>query len=156
MIKEWATVISWHNGMAELRCEQRSGCSGCQSRKACGAGILSELGLATEQVLTVPCERPLLAGQRVELGISEASLLRSAVLVYLVPLIGLLGGALLLQMVFGHDLAAMSGALLGGALAFILVRGWAGRMGKKRHYRPVILQVALPGELLKAEMVVER
>lgn len=43
MIKEWATVVSWHNGMAVLHCEQRSGCSGCQSRKTCGTGLLSEL-----------------------------------------------------------------------------------------------------------------
>ncbi|MCW2483787.1 SoxR reducing system RseC family protein, partial [Candidatus Symbiopectobacterium sp. NZEC135] len=97
MIKEWATVVSWHNGVAVLHCEQRSGCSGCQSRKTCGTGLLSELGLSAEQALHVPCEQPLLPGQRVELGISESSLLRSAMLVYLVPLLGLFTGAGLLQ-----------------------------------------------------------
>ncbi|MCW2488921.1 SoxR reducing system RseC family protein, partial [Candidatus Symbiopectobacterium sp. NZEC127] len=105
MIKEWATVVSWHNGMAELHCEQ-SGCSGCQSRKTCGTGLLSELGRSAEQALYVPCEQPLLPGQRVELGISESSLLRSAMLVYLVPLLGLFTGAGLLQSLFANDLAA--------------------------------------------------
>ncbi|MCW2481249.1 SoxR-reducing system protein RseC [Candidatus Symbiopectobacterium sp. NZEC135] len=151
MIKEWATVVSWHNGMAELHCEQRSGCSGCQSRKTCGTGLLSELGRSAEQALYVPCEQPLLPGQRVELGISESSLLRSAMLVYLVPLLGLFTGAGLLQSLFANDLAAVLGALLGAALAFILVRGWSLKLGEKRHYRPVILQIALPGQPLHIE-----
>ncbi|MGG2143760.1 SoxR-reducing system protein RseC [Symbiopectobacterium sp. RP] len=151
MIKEWATVVSWHNGMAVLHCEQRSGCSGCQSRKTCGTGLLSELGQSAEQALHVPCEQPLLPGQRVELGISESSLLRSAMLVYLVPLLGLFIGAGLLQSLFANDLAAVLGSLLGAALAFILVRGWSLKLGEKRHYRPVILQIVLPGQPLKIE-----
>lgn len=89
----------------------------------------------------------MLPGQRVELGISESSLLRSAMLVYLVPLLGLFIGAGLLQSLFANDLAAV----LGAALAFILVRGWSLKLGEKHHYRPVILQIALPGQPLKIE-----
>ncbi|MGK2888896.1 MAG: SoxR-reducing system protein RseC [Candidatus Malihini olakiniferum] len=149
MMKGWATVVSWHDGIAVLHCEQRSGCSGCQSRKTCGTGLLSELGLSAEQALQVPCEQTLIPGQRVELGISESSLLRSAMLVYLVPLLGLFMGAVLLRSLFGNDLAAALGAVLGTALVFILVRGWSLKLGEKRHYRPVILQIALPEQPLQ-------
>lgn len=151
MIKEWATVVSWQDGMAVLRCEQSAGCSSCQSRKTCGTGLLSQLGMAAEQLLHVPCEQPLEPGQRVELGISESSLLRSAVLLYLVPLLGVFIGAGSLQMLFGNDGAAVLGALLGAALAFILVRGWSAKLSTKQQYRPVILQIALPGALLQQE-----
>ncbi|MGL9760590.1 MAG: SoxR-reducing system protein RseC [Symbiopectobacterium sp.] len=151
MIREWATVVSWHNGTAVLHCEQRSWCSTCQSCKTCGTGLLNEVGRSAEQDLHVLCEQPLLPGQRVELGISESSLLRSAMLVYLVPLLGLFAGVGLLQSLFANEQAAIPGALLGVALAFILVRGWSLKLGEKRHYRPAILQIALPGKPLKIE-----
>ncbi|MFB6434558.1 MAG: SoxR-reducing system protein RseC [Candidatus Malihini olakiniferum] len=145
MIKEWATVVVWHDGIAVLHCEQGYGCIGCQSRKTCGTGLLSELEGFAEQVLQVPCEQPLIPGQRVELGVSESSLLRFSVLVYLVPLLGLFMGSGLLQSLFRTDLAAVLGAVLGAALAFILVRGFSLKLGKKCHYRPVILQISPPG-----------
>lgn len=151
MIKEWATVVSWQDGIAVLRCEQSSGCSSCQSRKTCGTGLLSQLGKTAEQQLHIPCEQPLSPGQRVELGLSEGSLLRSAMLIYLVPLLGLFLGAGSLQLLLGSEGAAVLGALLGAALAFILVRAWSAKLSMKQQYHPVILQIALPGMLLQHE-----
>ncbi|WP_409311149.1 SoxR-reducing system protein RseC [Pectobacterium sp. B1J-3] len=148
MIKEWATVVSWHNGMAVLRCEQRSGCSGCQSRSSCGTGLLNQLGAPAEHLLTVPCEQPLEVGQRIELGITEASLLRSAVMVYLLPLLGVFTGSALFQALLGTELSAIIGAFAGGGLFFFLVKYWSVRLGRSHRYEPVILQIALPGEVL--------
>ncbi|MGL9733298.1 MAG: SoxR reducing system RseC family protein [Symbiopectobacterium sp.] len=48
------------------------------------------VGPPAEQALRVPCEQPLLPSQHVEFSISESSLLRSAMLIYLVPLLGCL------------------------------------------------------------------
>ncbi|MGK2946417.1 MAG: SoxR-reducing system protein RseC [Candidatus Malihini olakiniferum] len=148
MIKKWATVVSWRNGMAVLHCEQHAECGGCQSRKTCSTGFLSELGLSAKEALQVPCEQTLIPGQRIELGISESSLLRSAMLVYLAPLLGLFMGAVLLRSLFGNNLAVVLGAVLGAALAFILVRSWSLKLGEKRHYHPVILQITLPRQPL--------
>ncbi|UVO07324.1 SoxR-reducing system protein RseC [Pectobacterium polonicum] len=149
MIKEWATVVSWQDGIVELRCEPSAGCGSCTSRSSCGTGLLSQLGLSAENTLHVPYERPLEVGQKVELGISEGRLLLSAALVYFVPLVGLLFGAAIFQTLFSTDLAAVIGALLGGGLAFIGVKRWAKRLGKNKRYEPVILQIALPGTLLQ-------
>ncbi|KFF61127.1 SoxR reducing system protein RseC [Pectobacterium brasiliense] len=149
MIKEWATVVAWQDGIAELRCEPSAGCGSCKSRSSCGTGLLSQLGLSTENTLYVPYDRPLEVGQKVELGISEGRLLFSAALVYFVPLVGLLIGAAICQTLFGTDLAAVIGALLGGGLAFIGVKRWAKQLGKNKRYEPVILQIALPGTLLQ-------
>ncbi|MBJ7223282.1 MULTISPECIES: SoxR-reducing system protein RseC [unclassified Brenneria] len=155
MIKEWATVISWQDGIALLRCEQRSGCSGCQSRSTCGTGLLNQLGAPAEHLLQVPCEQPLQTGQRVELGIAEKHLLQSAVMVYFVPLVGLLAGAALFQALFISEFSAILGALTGGGLAFLSVKRWAGNPDKNSRYQPVILQIALPGELLHIHSVAE-
>ncbi|MEH0834378.1 SoxR-reducing system protein RseC [Pectobacterium cacticida] len=149
MIKEWATVVSWQDGVAELRCEPSAGCGTCKSRSSCGTGLLSQLGLSAENTLYVSYDRPLDAGQKVELGISEGRLLFSAVLVYIVPLIGMLLGAVMCQMFFATDLAAVVGALLGGGAAFIGVQRWAKQLSKHKRYEPVILQIALPGTFLQ-------
>ncbi|MEH2922592.1 SoxR-reducing system protein RseC [Samsonia erythrinae] len=149
MIREWATVVSWQDGVAALRCEPSAGCGSCQSRSTCGTGLLSQLGLSAENVLYVSCDRPLEPGQKVELGISEGRLLFSAVLVYFVPIVGLLCGAAIFQMLLSTDLGAVIGALLGGGLAFIGVRRWAKQLGRNKRYEPVILQIALPGTFLQ-------
>ncbi|HBH6925742.1 TPA: SoxR reducing system RseC family protein, partial [Serratia marcescens] len=37
MMKEWATVVSWQQGVALLRCEPKAGCGSCTARSGCGA-----------------------------------------------------------------------------------------------------------------------
>ncbi|XBS68821.1 SoxR-reducing system protein RseC [Acerihabitans sp. KWT182] len=144
MIKEWATVISWQQGMAQLRCEQSSGCGGCHSRHSCGTSILNKMGADASHQLHVESRHPLVPGQRVEVGITESSLIRSALLVYMLPLVGLIGCASVLQGLFHTDIAAALGGLFGGGGGMLLARYLAQRIGNQREYQPVILQIALP------------
>lgn len=143
MIKEWATVVSWREGVAEVLCEPRGGCGGCRSGSACGVGALSRSKNTAGRMLQVASRQPLLPGQRVELGITERSLLYSAALIYLVPLLGLFVGAAVLQALFASEAAAIAGAFLGGCVAFLSVRRSALKMGQDGRYQPVILQVVL-------------
>ncbi|MFI8416650.1 SoxR-reducing system protein RseC [Serratia sp. NPDC078593] len=144
MMKEWATVISWQQGVALLRCEPKAGCSSCSARTGCGARALNELVPETEHQLQVHIQQPLEPGQRVEVGIAEGSLLRSAMLVYLTPLLGMILGGSLLQLWQGTDAAAALGALIGGVGAFLLARKLAQRIDEQDAYQPVVLQIGLP------------
>lgn len=81
MIKEWATVVSWQNGIALVSCDVKASCNSCASRAGCGSRVLNKLGPQTSHTISVPSEQPLVAGQKVELGITEGSLLSSAMLV---------------------------------------------------------------------------
>ena len=67
MIKEWATVVSWHNGVAQVHCDVKASCSSCASRAGCGSRVLNKLGPQTSHTISVPCEQPLAAGQKGEL-----------------------------------------------------------------------------------------
>lgn len=124
MMKEWATVISWQNGIALLRCEPHSGCGNCHSRRGCGSHLLNELGPETDHQLQVEISQPLEPGQKVEVGISEGSLLRSASLVYLTPLVGLIAGGALFQSLFLTDAFTALGAILGAGLGFYWHENW--------------------------------
>ncbi|WP_257204814.1 SoxR reducing system RseC family protein, partial [Enterococcus faecium] len=105
---------------------------------------MNELVPETEHRRQVHIDQPLEPGQRVEVGIAEGSLLRSAMLVYLTPLLGMMLGGTLLQYCFGSDASAAIGAVLGGGAAFMLARRLARRLGEQADYQPVVLQIGLP------------
>ena len=104
MIKEWATVVSWQDGVALVSCDVKASCSSCASRAGCGSRVLNKLGPQTSHTIAVSSDQPLVAGQKVELGIAEGSLLTSAILVYLSPLAGLfvMGGVFQMQIGRAH------------------------------------------------------
>ncbi|SQI41938.1 Sigma-E factor regulatory protein rseC [Leminorella richardii] len=145
MLHEWATVVDWRQGVATLRCEQRSGCSGCRSSSSCGTRVLSKLGPSGIHELKIEHDDPLIPGQRVALAIPESSLLVSALLVYTVPLLGILLFSSLFYLWLDTDLAAIGGAALGGLAGFITARFYANRLATKPAMRPAIVRVALPG-----------
>ncbi|HEY1847043.1 MAG TPA: SoxR-reducing system protein RseC [Buttiauxella sp.] len=151
MIKEWATVVSWEKGEALLRCDVKASCNSCASRAGCGSRLLNKLGPQNHHLLSVASEQPLAVGQKVELGIAEGSLLGSALLVYMSPLVGLFLVASLFQGLFGSDLAAFSGAVLGGVGGFLLARGFSAKLSHRAEWQPVILSVALPPDALRVE-----
>ncbi|EOH6333014.1 MULTISPECIES: SoxR-reducing system protein RseC [Citrobacter] len=151
MIKEWATVVSWQNGQTLVSCDVKASCSSCASRAGCGSRVLNKLGPQTTHTIVVPSAEPLAPGQKVELGIAEGSLLGSAMLVYLSPLVGLFIFAALFQVLFGSDIAALSGAVLGGVGGFLIARGYSRKLAEREAWQPVILNVALPPGLVRVE-----
>ncbi|HED1420019.1 TPA: SoxR-reducing system protein RseC [Kluyvera georgiana] len=149
MIKEWATVIAWDNGMAQVSCDVKASCNSCASRAGCGSRVLNKLGPQTTHTITVPSAEPLVAGQKVELGITESSLLGSAMLVYMSPLLGLFVVAALFQVLFGTDIAALCGAVLGGVGGFLIAKGFSPRLAARQTWQPVIISVGLPPDLIR-------
>lgn len=143
MIKEWATVVSWQNGQALVSCDVKASCSSCASRAGCGSRVLNKLGPQTTHTIVVPCDEPLVPGQKVELGIAEGSLLSSALLVYMSPLVGLFLIASLFQLLFASDVAALCGAILGGIGGFLIARGYSRKFAARAEWQPIILSVAL-------------
>lgn len=151
MMREWATVVAWQDGIATLHTEAKTSCNSCQARKGCGSHMLNKLGPKNAHVMQIASSKPLTSGQRVELGIKESSLLGSALLVYMTPLFGLFLFAGLFQALFGSDLAAACGALLGGVGGFIVAKGISMKFGDREAFQPVILNIALPPDTLRVE-----
>lgn len=143
MMREWATVIAWHDGVATLRCNRQSSCSACQAKATCGVAIMNKVKPNNVLEFKLPVDRHLSVGQQVELGISEANLLYSALLIYMVPLLGLFIGAGLCHWLLNNDLAVITGAITGGVAGFFVARRSAVKLEKKRFYQPVILQISL-------------
>ena len=151
MMREWATVVAWQNGVATLHSEIKTSCNSCSARKGCGSAMLNKIGPKNAHVMQIASKEPLQPGQRIELGIKESSLLGSALLVYMTPLLGLFIFAGVFQALFQSDLAAAAGALLGGVGGFIVAKGISARFGDREAFQPVILSVSLPADELRVE-----
>ncbi|CAQ83394.1 MULTISPECIES: SoxR-reducing system protein RseC [Photorhabdus] len=151
MIKEWATVIHWQQGRALLRYGSSSGCGSCQARTACGSYLLNKLGPDGVHQIELDILQPLQPGQKVEVGIPEGSLLRSALLVYLTPLIGLFLGGALVQLWMTNQLWVFCGGILGGISGFFFARKVATYWDNQQEYQPVVLQIGLPPDAVRVQ-----
>lgn len=152
MVKEWATVIRWQKGRALLRYGSSSGCGSCGARATCGSYALSKIGPNTEHELEIEIEQPLVAGQKIEVGIPEGSLLRSAMLVYLTPLLGLFIFAAFAQFFdFEQVWVALLG-VLGGFSGFFVARKIASYLRFETAFQPVVLQIGLPPTELSVQV----
>ncbi|WGO84382.1 SoxR-reducing system protein RseC [Arsenophonus apicola] len=152
MVKEWATVVRWHNGRVVLRYGSNSGCGSCAARSTCGSYILNKIGPKTEYQLELEISQPLVVGQKVEIGIPEGSLLRSAMLVYLTPLLGLFIAGGVVQFFFLNQLIIFFGAVVGASVGFFLAKKIAYYWEKETLYHPTILQIGLPPNELKEQV----
>lgn len=121
MIEEQARVLDWRNGRALLWVDRSSACGSCKARAACGQGLARSLtGKAAGHELEVACSTPLRPGDQVVLAVDENLLVRGALLVYLLPLLALLLGALL-----GQWLQASEGvSIVLGFAGFAAAFGW--------------------------------
>ncbi len=85
----------------DLSCEQQTSCSSCSSQKSCGTGVVTKAIGNKSLSWHLSSDKSVQVGQVVEIGFPESSLIKSAMAVYLLPLFGLIIGALI-----GHFLLA--------------------------------------------------
>ncbi|MGB1110707.1 MAG: SoxR reducing system RseC family protein [Gammaproteobacteria bacterium] len=131
-----ARVVAVDDQSAWLEAPRTTACGGCEADGACGVSALS-------QILKVPNARlrvdrhaageaqPLRVGEAVSLRIAESTLRNAAVWAYLLPLMFLIAGASLGQLIFQTDLAAFIGALAGPMAALPLLRRSGSRINQR-------------------------
>jgi len=124
MSQEIVEVIEQGDGGIWVEAVQRSACNSCNARAGCGQHSLSKLGRPMR--LWVSTEQPLQPGQQVVLTLPDGSLALSALALYGLPLLGLIGGAVIGQL-SGSDGWAGVAALAGLAGGFALARKLAAR-----------------------------
>lgn len=137
MLTQTGEVVAWQEGVVRVRIRRFAGCGRCQLRHGCGAGILERALPGRSLELTLPAELPLHPGKQVTIGLREPSMLSAAALVYLVPLLILMIGALALAP-FG-EAASIAGGVLGLAGGVLAVRAWVPRTGRGIDCEPVLL-----------------
>lgn len=142
MLTERAVVIAYEQGKATVKCQSKSACGQCAAKSACGTAALSELtGENPEHIFTVDSIMPLKLGQIVELGLQESSLISTALLLYIVPLMTLLSATLLASQVFKQELWSAIFILFCTALSFIFIRSYSKKWQSKKNFQPILLRI---------------
>jgi sigma-E factor negative regulatory protein RseC len=141
MLAERARVVALEPGVIWVETLSQSGCGSCAENGECGTGLLQRY-LQTSQYLRIEidqnADRSYQIGSELELGLDEGVMVRGSLLLYVMPLIGLLFGAGLGYNLEGEASSVLLG-LLGMALAGVAVRWHANRNRFNPDYHPVIL-----------------
>ena len=130
-LKEPATVVALDGDSIWVQTQRQGTCNTCSASKGCGQGILNRLipgRVHYIRALRAPAVGPgavgpeLTVGDQVEVSVPENMVLKSSVLVYLMPLSLLLAGALLGDRLWPGDPGAILGGLGGLLAGFSVVR----------------------------------
>lgn len=124
MIEERGRVVALDESGIWVETVQRSSCHSCAAKSGCGTGLLGDFWRRANQVRVAVSPRALIGIQlhdTVVIGIAENTLASSALIVYLLPLVALVLGALIGQSA-GAEIWAILGALVGLALGALVIR----------------------------------
>ena len=124
-----ARVVSVDAHRARVACEERAACGACGTSGRCALRWFAAGRPASVEIpVSAGGSEPLRPGDAVVLSIADGELFRAAALVYLVPLAGLLAGALGARGLAGAgEGVALGAGLLGAALGWLVARGLARR-----------------------------
>jgi sigma-E factor negative regulatory protein RseC len=122
VIEETARVVAVDGELALVETHRASACGSCSAGSGCGTALIGRF--FGNRVAQVRARNRVGArvGQQVVLGLDERAMLKGALALYLVPLLGLLAGAIL-----GHRLGGVWLPALAEPLSIVL--GIAGLIG---------------------------
>ncbi len=146
MIEESGLVVALEDGAVWVQTLRKSTCSSCSANVGCGQGLLDKLAINSRRGnVRALTDLQLAVGDQVVIGVREDLLLRSAVQVYLLPLLALLAGGFIGQRLgLGEPLSILLGlaALLSAGL---LVRWRSLRVADDPRLQPVVVRAMLLG-----------
>lgn len=142
MIEEEAVVSRVEAGAVWVTKTRAPACGQCT--EVCHGRLAAPEATTAQVEIPVTSHTPLQPGDRVLIGIGENILLAGSLQLYLLPILGLLAGALLGQFIGARllvpfaDFVAMGGAATGLGLALLLVKY---RTSIADHrFQPVVLR----------------
>ena len=132
MIEQQATVVEVSTGHAVVETARQSSCGSCSS-KGCGTGTLAKLFSEKVVRLSVTDDQNSRVGDQVVIGIPESALVRGSLAAYLGPILAMMAGGALGELLANQWLAAnpelvvLIFAASGFALGFAWLRWYARR-----------------------------
>jgi sigma-E factor negative regulatory protein RseC len=149
MIQTRAVVIRLVGGDAVVESAQGSSCGHCSAENGCGSARVSQLFCSESRQFRVRNDIDASIGSTVEVVLPEGVLLSSALLMYLLPLLMLLAGAILgMQWTDNPDEAdwySVAGGGLGLLFSYFIIKGLSVWRHLFPNARPVILPVKEQG-----------
>ena len=150
MMIESGGVVAVENDGLWVETIRKSTCGACAVQKGCGHGIINSMTDGSRNYLRVlPGDHSLsdcAVNDHVRFAVPEEVILRGSLVVYVLPLLCMLAGALLAVAAVpgSQDLPAAAGAVAGFALGIGLVRWHARRHRDDASLQPTLLEIQRP------------
>ena len=126
MVKTIAQIVEVSEGGVRFAAERQSACSSCASAKNCGVSSLSKIFSNQSLTFDTPSLPNAKQGDWYVIGIEQSTILKAASIIYLIPLVMMIGAAVLGLMAGASDggvaLASLAGLILGLVAARYLAR----------------------------------
>lgn len=135
-------MVAVEDGYAWIQTARQSACSHCQAGTSCGTSVLSRWFGRRQPRIRVPNALDLAVGQRAVIGIDDQVLVKASLIAYLMPLLGMIGFALL-AVQWGLAEGAVALMSLGGLAAGLWLMARLGRGGRHGAYQVRLLR-AMP------------
>lgn len=143
MITETGRVVGVAGDRVWVQTIRTSACESCSARHGCGQRVLAGVSGGRANQVLVANSLGARVGDEVTVAIDEAALLGASLLVYAVPLVSMVAGAVLgHQLSVGHaanEAVAMMGAATGLALGFLAAR--RGQSRTTKTWEPTLVDV---------------
>jgi sigma-E factor negative regulatory protein RseC len=147
MIEQHAIILTTEasqtegTSVATIEIVRKTACSLCGQTSGCGNAFWGKLFAHKASSFKAQNSINAQVGQSVIVGIDEAAVMRSALILYLVPLATMLVSALLATQIVATDISAMVGAAIGLVAGYFWVKTHiAGRVYYQNH-QPKILRL---------------
>lgn len=153
-ITERAKVLSVdvESGALWVAAEKASACASCKAKSGCGTSVLARLGVnevAVRALMTRETrDLTFSEGDEVDLAVDRNAFVKVALVMYLIPLLGLISGVLASLAIFpSHNdlsvaLFAVTGLMLGGWSASVILKVWR----DDERLQPIVLRRRLPSD----------
>jgi len=131
------------NGWARVITERTGACGGCQTKQHCHSCLTNSKIEA--RALNMAGAR---TGDLVSVSIKTETLLKSAAILYLVPVLGMLAGALSGPVIgkilaLSETVSAILFGFVGFSLGFVLVYFYSRKMSSQNRLSPIIEQIII-------------
>ncbi len=148
MLEEQGKVLEVLGDYARVTAQPTSACGSCSAKKGCGTSLLSELFSRRSRIFMAHNLVGAKAGDAVTIGLDESVMQRASVMVYLLPLLTLLGGAMLGQWLAPADMPAdlfsIGGGIVGLFFPLYLIKKYSAQIFSGGRFQVRIIRVNSP------------
>ncbi len=146
MIEERAVILTLetqaeNQSVATLEIVRKTACGLCGQTSGCGNSIWGKLFSHKSTSFKAQNGINAKVGDSVIVGIDESALMKSALLLYVVPLATMLVGTILVSSATGSEAASMLGAAAGLLLGFAWVKAHTTGQAYYQSHQPKILRL---------------
>ncbi len=154
MLEEEGVVLAIDGDIAEVMTRKKSACGSCAAKGGCGTSLVESLFPSRTRSFRARNEARAKKGDQVVIGLDEAALQTASLLIYLVPLLGLIGGAIVASWLGSApddgqaELFSVVGGIGGFFLSLAAIRRYSDRLSKKQVFQARVLRVLSPPGLV--------